>query len=73
MHGTNEMKKRVTITVEKMNYDPVCDCLKRLGIPYSGFLNAITGMLAYRLRGCTLQSDVHELKGILDDFMNGCR
>jgi hypothetical protein len=72
VQGVMEMKKRVTISVELMNHKPVVAFLKSIGMTYSGFLNACTGMLAYRLRQSS-SSDPVTVKGLVDDFMNDMR
>jgi hypothetical protein len=72
VHGVHMAKKRVTISVEELNYQPVRACCNLLGREFSAFVNAVCGMLARELRGCNM-ADLEQCKNIMDDFLDRCR
>jgi hypothetical protein len=81
VHGTGRGKVRIGISIDKLSFQPVKAACELIGMNYSSFVNACTGMLAYQLRKSGihqgLESDPMEIKMVVDEFLNemrlGCR
>ena len=46
MHGVHTMKEKVSISVERLNYQPVKSCYKMLGRNFSDFVSGCCSILA---------------------------
>lgn len=73
MVPTKLKRRRVTVTVEVMSHDVVIENLRKIGRDYSQFVNEMTGLLAYHLRGVRNPNDALEVKMLVDDFVNCSR